>query len=87
MARKIFVVMTLIVVVFFVRPAAHARASTYVLIALANQPLLHPHAPRKMQVIPRYRQPYAYGWFGAQPHRHGDIHYGYRQHYIEWSLR
>jgi hypothetical protein len=34
-----------------------------------------------------YRERYAYGWFGAAPRRHPDMHYGYRQNYIQWSLR
>jgi hypothetical protein len=32
-------------------------------------------------------QPYAYGWFGAQPRRHWSRHFGYYRTYTEWSAK
>ena len=32
-------------------------------------------------------QPYAYGWFGAQPRRHWTRHFGYYRNYTEWSSK
>ena len=35
-------------------------------------------------IEPVWRQPYAYGYFGPQPHRHPTRHFGYRKNYTQW---
>ncbi|XZE55183.1 hypothetical protein SH139x_001183 [Planctomycetaceae bacterium SH139] len=34
-----------------------------------------------------WRQPYAYGYFGAQPNRHWQRHFGWNQAYTQWTLK
>ncbi len=36
---------------------------------------------------PMWRQPYAYGYFGARPNRHLSQHFGYLRQYNQWSAR
>jgi hypothetical protein len=36
---------------------------------------------------PVWRQPYAYGYFGARPKRHWHRHFGWNQSYTQWSLK
>lgn len=34
-----------------------------------------------------WRQPYAYGFFGAVPHSHPVRHFGYRKNYTQWTWK
>lgn len=34
-----------------------------------------------------WRQPYAYGFFGAVPHRHPVRHFGVRKNYTQWTWK
>ncbi len=47
-------------------------------------PTRDPGPPRGYEV---YAEPYAYGWFGAQPRQHRSRSYGYHGNYIQWSFR
>ena len=38
-------------------------------------------------VAPVWRQPYAYGYFGAQPQRHWQRHFGWNKAYTQWTLK
>lgn len=38
-------------------------------------------------VDPVWKQPYAYGYFGALPYRHWKRHYGYHGSYTQWSFK
>lgn len=41
----------------------------------------------KAAVSPVWRQPYAYGYFGAQPARHWQRHFGWNRSYTQWTLK
>lgn len=47
---------------------------------------LHPPIPGAT-VAPRWKAPYAYGHFGAEGKRGWTRQYGYRDRYLQWSLR
>ena len=34
-----------------------------------------------------WRQPYAYGYFGTQPQRHWQRHFGWNRSYTQWTLK
>lgn len=54
-----------------------------------NDPL-HDHARATVSgavVQPVWRQPYAYGYFGARPNGHWRRHYGYHSAYTQWTLK
>jgi hypothetical protein len=38
-------------------------------------------------LMPIYRTPYAYGYFGATPSRHWRQHFGVQRQYTQWTLR
>lgn len=59
-----------------------AAGPTYLLLRPARHGH-YPGSPHLLQV-----QPYAYGWFGAQPSRRFRTkHYSYYGTYLQWSYR
>ena len=48
-----------------------------------HHPATIPHAVR----TPIYKQPYAYGYFGAKPRRHYYRSFGHQESFTEWRLR
>lgn len=53
---------------------------------IRNRPTLNPPIPGAT-VAPRWKAPYSYGHFGAEPKRSWTRQYGYRDRYLQWSLR
>lgn len=51
--------------------------------------LVHPPVATIQGAVlePGWRQPYAYGFFGAKPYRHPVRHFGYRQSYTQWTWK
>jgi hypothetical protein len=51
--------------------------------------LVHPPVATIQAAViePGWRQPYAYGFFGAKPTRHPVRHFGYRQDYTQWTWK
>lgn len=50
------------------------------------QPDYHPPIPGAT-VEPRWKTPYSYGYFGAEGKRQWTRQHGYRDRYLQWSLR
>ena len=51
-----------------------------------ERPSSHPPIPGAT-VSPRWKAPYSYGYFGAEGKRSWTRQYGYRDRYLQWSLR
>jgi hypothetical protein len=65
------------------------RPPSYLLLRAATAPThsrsvrgFIPAAPFAVEA-----SPYAYGWFGVQPRRHGSRHFGYYNNYTQWSAQ
>lgn len=41
----------------------------------------------KPNILSKPTQPYAYGWFGAQPHSHKYLQFGTRRAYTQWTFK
>lgn len=59
---------------------------------LLRPPVASSHVAPPRGIYPGYGIPvqtnaYSYGWFGAAPRRHWNLHYGYYGNYTEWSAR
>lgn len=53
---------------------------------IRERPRLHPPIPGAT-VAPRWKTPYSYGHFGAEGKRSWTRQHGYRDRYLQWSLR
>ncbi|WP_404305202.1 hypothetical protein [Neorhodopirellula lusitana] len=53
---------------------------------IKNRPKVNPPIP-EATVAPRWKAPYSYGYFGAEGKRHWTRQHGYRDRYLQWSLR
>lgn len=53
---------------------------------IRERPTLNPPIPGA-SVSPRWKAPYSYGHFGAEPKRHWTRQYGYRDRSLQWTLR
>ncbi|TWT93647.1 hypothetical protein Pla100_41650 [Neorhodopirellula pilleata] len=53
---------------------------------IRERPSMHPPIPGAT-VEPRWKAPYSYGHFGAEGKRSWTRQYGYRDRYLQWSLR
>ncbi len=47
----------------------------------------HPATIDAALVEPVWKQPYAYGYFGATPTGHWQRHFGYHRAYTQWTLK
>jgi hypothetical protein len=70
-------------------PSVCGDAPTYLILRAPTARA--PHAPTHDRypgrAAPVETHAYSYGWFGAQPRRHWSRHFGYYNHYREWSAR
>ncbi len=55
-------------------------------LELKKQSAKHPTIPYSQKLI-RWKQPYAYGYFGARSRRHPMRSFGHQQAYTEWRFR
>jgi hypothetical protein len=69
--------------------AAHSLSAGHPpYVVLKTRPVApQSHASSPGVAVTVEAQPYAYGWFGAQPRRHMTRHFGYYRNYTEWSAK
>jgi hypothetical protein len=46
-----------------------------------------PRAATNAPVMPSFKSPYPYGYFGAQPQKMWWMHHGHQRSYLQWALR
>jgi len=70
---------------------AHAQSPPYLILGAPAARAGHGQQPPRVSntgvAYPVVTQTYAYGWFGAQPRRHGSRHFGYYRNYTQWTHR